>query len=66
MTNNWPITPESNIAQLDHLLKSVISDGMYLGTTGLRKHFRLTEQEAKQIHKANLVTYGVPLLRFVW
>lgn len=38
--NNWSTTPESNLEHLEKVLKSSVSDGIYLGTTGLRKHYR--------------------------
>lgn len=42
-----------------------MQEGTYLGTTGLRKHYKQHEQDALLIHKANMVTYGVPLMRVV-
>lgn len=63
--NNWSTTPESNLVQFEHVLRSFLSDGSYLGTTGLRKHYKQHETDAPLIHKANMVTYGVPLMRVV-
>ena len=63
--NNWAITPESSFEQMDHLMRYTLQEGTYLGTTGLRKHFKQTETDAMFIHSANMVTYGVPLLRIV-
>jgi hypothetical protein len=65
VTTNWAVTPESNFSQLEHLLRSTLSEGNYLGTVGLRKHFKHTETDALTIHKANIVTYGVPLMRVI-
>jgi len=47
--NNWSTTPESNLQQFEQILRSVLTDGLYVGTTGLRKHFKLTEQDASLI-----------------
>jgi hypothetical protein len=63
--NNWSTTPENNLMQYEHLMRSILADGHYLGTHGLRKHFKNHEQDAPLIHKANMVTYGVPLMRIV-
>jgi hypothetical protein len=63
--NNWSTTPENNLMQYEHLMKSILQEGNYLGTYGLRKHFKNHEPEALLIHKANIVTYGVPLMRVV-
>jgi hypothetical protein len=38
--NNWSTTPENNLVQFEHLMKNVLSEGNYLGTTGLRKHYK--------------------------
>lgn len=38
--NNWSTTPEDNLKQYEHVMKSVLQDGNYLGTYGLRKHFK--------------------------
>lgn len=40
VTNNWSTTPEDNLKQYELLMRTVLSEGIYLGTTGLRKHFR--------------------------
>ena len=64
--NNWSTTPENNLEQFDHLMRNTLTDGTYLGTTGLRKHFKMTDPDALGIHKMNMVTYGVPLMRVVW
>lgn len=63
--NNWSTTPENNLKQFDFLMRNVLSEGTYLGTTGLRKHYKQSEPDALHIHKANMVTYGVPLMRVV-
>lgn len=63
VTNNWSTTPENNLEQFELLMRSVLTEGIYLGTTGLRKHFRNHDEKALLIHKANVVTYGVPLMR---
>jgi len=63
--NNWSITPESSLQQFENMMRSWFSEGMYVGTTGLKKHYRITEPEALMIYKSNMVNYGVPLLRLV-
>ena len=63
--NNWSTTPESNLEHFERVMKSSLTDGIYLGTTGLRKHYRHQDVKSRAIFANNLVTYGVPLLRIV-
>lgn len=63
--NNWATTPENNLDHFERVLKSSTSEGIYLGTTGLRKHYRAQDSKSKLIFANNLVTYGVPLLRII-
>lgn len=58
--NNWSTTPEANMEQFESLIRSSLTDGLYLGSAGMRKR----KPESKMsIYQANSVTYGVPLLR---
>lgn len=65
VTNNWSTTPEDNLKQYDLLMRTVLSEGIYLGTTALKRHFKNHEPDALLIHKANIATFGVPLMRIV-
>lgn len=41
--NNWSQTPEASIKQYECILRSMLTDGTYLGTTGLQKHYKIAE-----------------------
>lgn len=58
--NNWSTTPEANMEQFESLMRASLTDGLYLGSAGLRK--RKPERNLA-IYQFNSVTYGVPLLR---
>lgn len=60
VVNNWSTSPEANMEQLESLLRSSLTDGLYVGSAGLKK--RKPESSLK-IYQYNAVTYGVPLLR---
>lgn len=46
--------------QFESLMRASLTDGLYLGSAGLRKR---KPESNKAIYQFNSVTYGVPLLR---
>ena len=71
VTSNWAIKPEASLEAFQHLLKGTLGDGVYLGAA-LRKYRSLAQQEdgdagsdRKVIYRANVVTYGVPIVRVI-
>jgi hypothetical protein len=78
VTNNWAIKPEASIEAFQMLLRNTLSEGVYLGAA-LRKYranAHVEEGDAssmvagitndkKLIYRANVVTYGVPIVRVV-
>ena len=58
--NHWSTTPEANFASFESLMRTSLADGIYVGSASARKH-----KPSGLIHKANSVTFGVPLMRVV-
>jgi hypothetical protein len=77
VTNNWAIKPEASFEAFQMLLRNTLSEGVYVGAA-LRKyranaHVPGEETPAQEpgaldkklIYRANVVTYGVPIVRVV-
>ena len=74
MTSHWAVKPEAGFEAFQTLMRGVIGEGVYLGAA-LRKYRANAQTEdtsssestldRKLIYRANVVTYGVPILRVV-
>lgn len=76
VTNNWAIKPEASIEAFQMLLRNTLAEGVYIGAA-LRKYRANAQVEdgdasmagvstdKKLIYRANVVTYGVPIVRVV-
>lgn len=63
VTNHWAIKPEVNYEIMQHLIKSSLTEQIYLGSA-LRK-YKEEGDNKMAIYKYNTVTYGVPIIRIV-
>jgi hypothetical protein len=65
VTHHWAVKPEAGYEIFDYLLRTCLTEGVYIGAA-LRKYRELKEDNNKKnIYRLNAVTYGVPLLRIV-
>ena len=72
VTMNWATKPEAIFEAYQQLIRNSLTDGVYLGAA-LRKYRQnaaANEEGAdvadkKAIYRANIVTYGVPIIRVV-
>ena len=79
VTNHWATRPEATFGTFQTLLKGALGDGTYLGAA-LRKYRQAPDAgdgantenretpnpvDKKLIYRANVVTYGVPIVRVV-
>ena len=74
VTNHWSTKPEANFEMYENLMKSCLSEGVYIGAA-LRKYKEDKEisnsngekviQKRRNIYKLNTITYGVPIIRIV-
>ena len=74
VTSHWAVKPEAGFEAFQTLMRGVIGEGVYLGAA-LRKYRANAQTEdtsssestldRKLIYRANVVTYGVPILRVV-
>lgn len=74
VTSNWAVKPEASLEAFQVLLRGSLAEGVYLGAA-LRKYRANAQTEEasadaaqsdkKLIYRANMVTYGVPIIRVV-
>lgn len=74
VTNSWAVKPEASLEAFQMLLRNSLAEGVYLGAA-LRKYRANAQPEEgdaasaasdrKLIYRANVVTYGVPIVRVV-
>jgi len=63
VTSHWATRPEAAFETMQTLFRGALGEGVYLGAA-LRK-YRSQEEADKIIYRANVVTYGVPIVRVV-